>query len=90
MTKPAQEHGQTCENCTYFIDYRSPDDEPGETNGYCCHDFANGILANEYGGHWTRADLWCVAWKDGPPIFKTFGEAQPVSSTPRESDPSES
>jgi hypothetical protein len=27
--------GQSCESCCHFIDYRDPEDDPEEVNGYC-------------------------------------------------------
>lgn len=68
----------TCENCTYFVDYRRPDDELDEMNGYCCHDFVNKVQESPYGGHWTRHTLTCGLWKDGLAVFvkRPTAEAQ--------------
>lgn len=74
---------ERCETCRYFIDYRRPDDEPDEMNGYCCADLVKG-RDNEYGGHWTNHELWCEEWEGGSPVF---GEAQSASNVVAEEPP---
>ena len=64
--KPARQPHQTCATCRFFADHSSPDDDPDEVNGYCCHpDHSDPAKSPhyEYGGHWTHAASWCDWWE---------------------------
>lgn len=66
MTDPLLTPAQACANCAHYIDYRCPDDEPNEVDGYCSHpDHSDPAKSphHEYGGHWTREDLKCEKWE---------------------------
>jgi hypothetical protein len=66
--------GQSCESCCHFIDYRDPDDDPDEVNGYCGElvdrlGLTEALKENEYGGRWVHSGQWCGAWEGGPPLW---------------------
>ena len=73
--------GQSCETCCHFIDYRDPQDDPEECNGYCAQlvdtlGFKKALKINPYGGRWTHHESWCVSWEGGPKIWQSGDEAQ--------------
>jgi hypothetical protein len=77
-----REAGQSCETCCHFIDYRDPDEDPRECNGYCAQlvdtlGFEAAVKVDGYGGFWTHSGAWCGNWEGGPPVW---GKPAPVDA----------